>query len=359
VHVGLLIYGSLTTISGGFIYDRNLVRYLREAGDRVEVISLPWRRYGVSLLDNLNAGLRRRLTQADFDVLLQDELVHPSCFWLNQRLRPRLSYPVIAIVHHLRCRERHPALMRRLYRRVEKRYLTSVDGCICVSRTTAKDVEDLVGRTRPLVVAPPGGDRLTGKITAEQIVAKALEPGPLKIISVANLIPRKGIHTLITALASLPHNDWQLTVAGSLNMDTSYVGSIRRQIEQEKLTHRISLLGKVSDDELALLLPQYHLLTVPSSYEGFGIVYLEGMQFGLPAIAGTAGAAKEIITHGSNGFLVPPGNPEALAHHIKLLIRDRELLQKMSLAAHQTVAAHPTWNDSAGRARSFLQNFLR
>jgi len=359
VHVGLLIYGSLTTISGGFIYDRNLVRYLREAGDRVDVISLPWRRYGVSLLDNLNPGLRRRLTQADFDVLLQDELVHPSCFWLNQRLRPRLSYPVIAIVHHLRCRERHPALMRRLYRRVEKRYLTSVDGCICVSRTTAKDVEDLVGRTRPLVVAPPGGDRLTGKITAEQIVAKALEPGPLKIISVANLIPRKGIHTLITALASLPHNDWQLTVAGSLNMDTSYVGSIRRQIEQEKLTHRISLLGKVSDDELALLLPQYHLLTVPSSYEGFGIVYLEGMQFGLPAIAGTAGAAKEIITHGSNGFLVPPGNPEALAHHIKLLIRDRELLQKMSLAAHQTVAAHPTWNDSAGRARSFLQNFLR
>ena len=359
MHVGLLIYGSLDTVSGGFIYDRNLVRYLREAGDRVEVISLPWRRYGVSLLDNLNPGLRRRLTQADFDVLLQDELVHPSCFWLNQRLRPRLICPVIAIVHHLRCRERHPAIMRRLYHWVEKRYLASVDGCICVSRTTAQDVEDLVGRTRPLVVAPPGGDRLTGKITAEQIVAKALEPGPLKIISVANLIPRKGIHTLITALASLPHNDWQLTVAGSLNMDTSYVGSIRRQIEQEKLTHRISLLGKVSDDELALLLPQYHLLTVPSSYEGFGIVYLEGMQFGLPAIAGTAGAAKEIITHGSNGFLVPPGNPEALAHHIKLLIRDRELLQKMSLAAHQTVAAHPTWNDSAGRARSFLQNFLR
>ena len=128
MHVGLLIYGSLDTVSGGFIYDRNLVRYLREAGDRVDVISLPWRRYGLSLLDNLNAGLRRRLTQAAFDVLLEDELVHPSCFWLNQRLRPRLSYPVIAIVHHLRCRERHPALMRRLYRRVEKRYLASVDG---------------------------------------------------------------------------------------------------------------------------------------------------------------------------------------------------------------------------------------
>ena len=167
MHVGLLIYGSLDTVSGGFIYDRNLVRYLRQAGDRVDVISLPWRRYGLSLLDNLNAGLRRRLTQAAFDVLLEDELVHPSCFWLNQRLRPRLSYPVVAIVHHLRCRERHPAFMTRLYRRVEKRYLASVDGCICVSRTTAKDVEDLVGRARPLVVASPGRDGLPGDVSRE------------------------------------------------------------------------------------------------------------------------------------------------------------------------------------------------
>jgi glycosyltransferase involved in cell wall biosynthesis len=94
---------------------------------------------------------------------------------------------------------------------------------------------------------------------------------------------------------------------------------------------------------------------VPSSYEGFGIVYLEGMQFGLPAIAGTAGAAKEIITHGHNGFLGPPGNPEALAHHIELLIRDRDLLLKMCLAAHDRAAAHPTWNDSADRAGHCLQ----
>ena len=191
MHVGLLIYGSLDTVSGGFIYDRNLVRYLREAGDQVDVISLPWRPYGLSLLDNLNPGLHRRLTQAAFDVLLEDELVHPSCFWLNQRLRPRLSYPVIAIVHHLRCQERHPALMRRLYHWVEKRYLASVDAFLCVSRTTAKDVEDLMGRTRPLVVASPGHDGLPGAITREAIIARATTPGPFNLIFVGNLIPVK------------------------------------------------------------------------------------------------------------------------------------------------------------------------
>ena len=98
---------------------------------------------------------------------------------------------------------------------------------------------------------------------------------------------------------------------------------------------------------------------MPSSYEGFGIVYLEGMHFGLPAIAGTDGAAPEIITHGENGFLVPPGDAAALARSLSLLMEDRELLKRMSLTAHRRAAGQPTWNDSAARARAFIQSFLR
>jgi glycosyltransferase involved in cell wall biosynthesis len=357
--VGLFIYGSLTTISGGFIYDRNLVRYLREAGDRVEVISLPWRPYALSLLDNLNPGLRRRLAQAAFDVLLQDELVHPSCFWLNQRLRPRLSYPVVAIVHHLRCREHHPACMTRWYRQVEKRYLASVDGCLCVSQTTRRDVEDLMGRTRPLEIASPGRDGLPGAVSREEIITRATSPGPFHLIFVGNLIPRKELHTLLAALASLPRDDWRLTVAGSLDLDAAYSQAIRRQIEVAGLASRVSLLGPLPSRELAALCAASHLLAVPSSYEGFGIVYLEGMQFGLPAIAGTAGAARELVRHGHNGFLAPPGDAAALAGYINLLMEDRELLKRLSLAAHRSAATHPTWNESAARARAFLQGFLR
>jgi glycosyltransferase involved in cell wall biosynthesis len=82
------------------------------------------------------------------------------------------------------------------------------------------------------------------------------------------------------------------------------------------------------------------------------------MQFGLPAIAGTAGAARELIRHGHNGFLVPPGDAAALARYISLLMEDRELLKRLSLAAHRAAAAHPTWNDSAARVRAFLQSFM-
>ena len=308
MHVGLLIYGSLDTVSGGFIYDRNLVRYLREAGDRVDVISLPWRPYGLSLLDNLNPGLRRRLTQAAFDVLLEDELVHPSCFWLNQRLRPRLSYPVVAIVHHLRCREPHPACMTRLYRRVEKRYLASVDGFLCVSRTTKKDVEELVGQARPLVVAAPGREACPAPSLAGRSRPGPPLPGLSPHLRGQPDSPQRTAHAAGGPGKSPPG---RLAADGGRQpgMDSAYVGAIRRQIKDTGLEPRVSLLGALPARELAARCAASHLLAVPSSYEGFGIVYLEGMQFGLPAIAGTIGAAKEIVHHGQMAFWCRRGMP--------------------------------------------------
>ena len=120
MRLGLLLYGSLDTVSGGFLYDRELVRYLRGQGEEVEVFSLPWRAYGRGLLDNFAPGLYRRLRGAAFDLLIQDELAHPSCLWLNRRLRRNRAYPIISLIHHLRASEPWPALQQRLYRVVER-----------------------------------------------------------------------------------------------------------------------------------------------------------------------------------------------------------------------------------------------
>ncbi|MBI4644986.1 MAG: glycosyltransferase family 4 protein [Deltaproteobacteria bacterium] len=355
--IGLIIYGSLETISGGFLYDRLLVKHLKSLGDRVEVVSLPWPPYGRGLLDNFSPAFRQRLEGLDCEVLLQDELIHPSFFRLNRWLRRKLKCPIIAIVHHLRASEAHPPWPKRLYRWVEGRYLHAVDGLICVSRATKGDVEKLAGNGLPLVVAPPGGDRLPRSVSQKQIAARTLAPGPLEIIFIANLIPRKELHTLLTALATLPRAGWRLTVAGSLTMDAPYVEAIRRQVEQAGLTARVDLLGTLGSNDLAALLARSHLLAVPSSYEGFGIVYLEGMGFGLPAIASSAGGAKGIITLGLDGFLVEPGDTAVLARHLGDLLTDRGLLLRMSLAAQANFARRPTWEESLSSIHGFLHNF--
>jgi glycosyltransferase involved in cell wall biosynthesis len=351
MHLGLVIYGSLDTLSGGYLYDRKTVDYLRGQGDEVTVVSLPWRNYAAHLADNLSSSLYRRLRAAPFDLLLQDELNHPSLFWLNRRLRREAPYPIVSIVHHLRSSEPRSPLMNRLYRAVERRYLRSVDGYIFNSQTTRGVVEALVGPDKPSVVAYPAADHLD---FAEPVRAENTD-GPLRLAFVANLIPRKGLHTLLDALAWLELGSWQLTVIGSPEADPAYARAIHRQIEQLGLSEGVTLTGALPSVEVAAHLAASDVLAVPSAYEGFGIVYLEAMGHGLPALACTTGAAHEIITDGETGFLVPPGDAGGLADAIRLLAADRARLVAMGQAARRRFEAFPTWAEGGRVIRAFAQ----
>ena len=358
MRIGLLICGDLDILTGGFLYDRMLVKYLREQGEEVEVISTPWRAYGLHLFDNVSRSLLKRLRAANLDVLIQDELAHPSLFLLNKRLKRHVKYPIITLVHLLRSSETHPAPLKQLYGAVEKRYLKSVDGAIYNCETTRMSVERLLGKKLSFVVAHPGRDHLRQGLSLEEVAARAKQIGPLRIISIANVLPNKGLSVLIEALSKLPADSWRLKVLGSLKMDASYVAAIRRQIAEAGLTAHVSLPGTVPNGEMPAHLAGSDLLVVPSYYEAFAIAYLEAMSFGLPVIASTAGGARELITHGQEGFLLSPGDADTLAHYLQQVIQDRERLLQMSLAARRRVDAHPTWAQSFGRVREFLQSMV-
>lgn len=352
MRIALLIYGSLNTISGGYLYDRQLVRHWRTAGDTVEIISLPWRSYGQHLRDNWSVSLRDQLLNVPFDMIVQDELNHPSLAWLNSRL-PAGRPPLVSIVHHLRSSEQHSAALMPVYQAIERRYLRSVDGFIFNSKTTREAVADLSGRTPRGVVVYPAADHLHSRLDRDAIAARAAGH-PLQILFTGNVIPRKGLHTLIDAVTLLEDVNWRLRIIGNDGVDPGYTRIIRDSIDHRGLGDRITWLGTVADETLVGLLRESHVLAIPSSYEGFGIAYLEGMAHGLPAIASTSGAAAEMIEDGVNGFLIAPGDSATLASRLRQLHRDRSRLVAMGLAAQATYVDHPTWAQSAERAREFL-----
>lgn len=354
MHAGLVIYGSLDTLSGGYLYDRMLVEHLQANGDQVEIISLPWRDYVAHLGDNFSATLYRRLRSLQVDVLLQDELNHPSLGRINHLLKGTTRYPKVSIVHHLLCSEARPSWQNYLYARFERYYLSSVDAFIFNSQTTRRSVIGLSGEGKPAVVAYPGGDRLRPRLNDEEIIARALESSPLRIFFLGNLIPRKGLHFLLKSLALLPCETWRLTIAGSLEMDRSYSARIMSQVQSAGLEKRVHFLGPLQDTDLIKQFVENQVMALPSSYEGFGIAYLEGMGFGLPAIASTSGAAREIITSGENGYLVAPENPDELAACLLRMAEDRALLVRLSLNARRRFLAHPTWEQTMRRIRNFL-----
>jgi glycosyltransferase involved in cell wall biosynthesis len=358
MHIGLIIYGSLDTLSGGYLYDRRLVEYLRSCGDTVEIFSLPWRSYAGRLADNLSTQLQRDVEAAQLDVLLQDELNHPSLLRLNRQLRGRVSYPVVSIVHHLRGSELHAPGAKEFYRWIERSYLASVDGFICNSETTRRAVCEALDRSElaPSVVAYPAGDRFTSSLTADAIQQRASQTRPLRVAFVGNVIRRKGLLILLEALLKLPLGTCQITVIGNTNVDASYMRVVYHLLMVTQLTG-VTLTGVVDDAQLAMILAESDVLVVPSEYEGFGIVYLEGLSFGLPAIGTTCGGAREIIADGVNGYLVPPNDAAAIAHCLMNLAANRPKLARMSLTARERFLAQPGWNDSMAGVRQALLNW--
>ena len=357
VRIGLIIYGTLDTLSGGYLYDRMLVRSIEAEGSRIDIISLPWRNYLHHLGDNLLSDLARRITAARYDLVLQDELNHPSLVWVNQTLRRTYSGRLISIVHHLRSDEDHPRVAKSVYRLVETAYLRSVDAFIFNSQTTRRQVEARLGRAVHSAVAYPAADHIEpptrGQIL-DTIKQRVRAQGPLRILFVGNLIERKGLHYLLAALEALSPGSVHLDVVGSTDADPAYTVRVFARAAKLAQCNPVRFHGRVGDDALRRLYQSAHLFAVPS-YEGFGIVYLEAMAHGLPVIASTAGAAHEIVEHDHNGYLVAPPDISNLARVIRHLAENRGQLEAMSLAARARFEVSGTWNENLASAHRLLR----
>jgi glycosyltransferase involved in cell wall biosynthesis len=357
----LIICGSLDTLTGGFLYDKFLVEHLRQQGNEIDIISLPWRRYGQHLLDNFSIKLRSRLAIKSYDLILQDELNHPSLFWLNHRLRRTNGdgTPLVSVVHQVLSAQPRRHLLNKLYRVVEKIYLGSIDAFIFNSATTRSKVQRLINFTGPSIVATPGGDRLGYLTTAGQLKARAGREGPLKMVFVGNITPIKGLYRLIEILVTLPPETWQLKVVGSLTMDPGYVRIIKRLISAKNVGRRVILTGPLDGGELKVILSGSHLFVMPFSNEGFGIAYLEAMAYGLPVLAPADAGVKEFIRHGENGFLFAVGQAGTVADTILNLHKDRNYLLKISQTALESSISRPGWNESMASVNNFLEKLVK
>jgi glycosyltransferase involved in cell wall biosynthesis len=356
MHIALIIYGSLDEVSGGFLYDRQLVRCLQQRGHRVTTVALPWRSYTRSLTDNVSRRLLRTLHIPAFDLILQDELVHPSFVQVNRRLRRITPAPIVSLIHLLRSNENGPAWQRRLYAWIECRYLGSIDGFIYVNRHIEDRVHRMLRVRPPGVVAHPAGDHLAVGLTPQEIARRARRPGPLKIIFVGNLTPLKGLHVVLEALRHVPAATWQLTVIGSLDRDVAYVRRVRRAIGKAGWGANVALLGMLSQAEVSAQLAQSDVFAVPSNPESYSIAYLEAMSHGLPVVAHAQSDSADLVEHGVSGFCMQPDDISGFARHLCTLTQNRQGLAHMSLAARKRFASLPTWDHSMHRAVRFLED---
>jgi len=151
--------------------------------------------------------------------------------------------------------------------------------------------------------------------------------------TVALFRPRKGLEVLLEAI-DLLHTEGlkvQLLAVGPFE-STAYQEQVLGWVKQRGLEGAVRWAGFTQDVPRALA--TMDIFVLPSLFgEGLPMVILEAMATGLPVVATAVEGTPEAITHGVEGWLVPPGDPRALAQAIALLVRDRSLAQSMGAAA--------------------------
>ncbi|MCF7804266.1 MAG: glycosyltransferase family 4 protein [Candidatus Marinimicrobia bacterium] len=356
--IGLIIYGDLETLTGGYLYDRKVVEHLREAGHEVSVISLNRQGYLRNVPENLSTKIMDEIETHQPDLLLIDELVHPSLFLRMRNIKTHFSVPVIAIVHLLAAEAKSNPVTSWFSKRAERKFLHNVDGYVAISQQTVAQVVTLLGLPKPHVVAYPAGDRFGGEMTEEGIRANPDRDGPLRILVLGNLTPRKNALAVLRACQDFTAQEVNITLVGDPEYKPDYTGKIQRFVRKNSMESIVQIAGKIeSPAEIAQFFKRSDLLVLPSFAEGFPLVHVEAAGFGIPSIATAQSAANEFITHGENGYIVSPGDLTKSRGLIRELVKDRDKLATMSVNAFRAYLKHPTWEETGHKVREFLEGF--
>jgi glycosyltransferase involved in cell wall biosynthesis len=154
-----------------------------------------------------------------------------------------------------------------------------------------------------------------------------------RLLCVGRLIPIKGHLVLLRALAQARNSvpELALDVAGRGPLEPA-LKTYARELGVEEA---VRFLGFVSPVQRAI--EDAAVVVVPSLGEGFGMVALEAMERARPVIASAVGGLPEIVVHGDTGFVVPPGDADALADAIVALASDLERAETMGRAGRERV----------------------
>jgi glycosyltransferase involved in cell wall biosynthesis len=173
----------------------------------------------------------------------------------------------------------------------------------------------------------------------------------IRCLAVARLIERKGLGDLIRALALLECGRFELEIVGG----GADEGVLRDLAAQLGVAEDVRFMGPLPRAEVAERYREADLFTLPSSAEAFGNVFAEALASGLPIVGSATGGIPDLVEHGSNGLLVPPGDVHALAAAIRYLADDPELRAEMTLRNRAKAEATLEWAQVTRRYLSIYE----
>lgn len=277
------------------------------------------------------------------------DLIH-SHYWLSglvgDKLRQVWGRPLVHMYHtlgHMKNRiAQDPSEFASQERLSGETYVAHVaDRLIAATPAEEEQLIELYGvNAKKITVLPPGVDleRFRPMPQAEAKAQLGISPDCRIILFVGRIEPLKGIDSLLHAISLLHQHYPQITEnvhvaiiggdpqAAQLDDEMQRLQAIHRELDLRCL---VTFLGAKDQDILPAYYAAAHMVVMPSHYESFGMVGLEAMAMGTPVIASGVGGLVHLVQDGANGYLIPPGTPEALATRILHLLVDEPHRQQL------------------------------
>ncbi|MGH8261366.1 MAG: glycosyltransferase [Steroidobacteraceae bacterium] len=210
-----------------------------------------------------------------------------------------------------------------LLRRSVAYLLRRADAVVAQSRDTASNVERIYGVRRavervPLgIERPPALDRLPA---AASRAALDLPADAVVLVTIGRVVARKASEQLPQMLAAARDPRLHLLIVG----DGPRLAAVREMAAQLGVTGQIRFLGQVSEAEKYRALAAADLFVSTSQHEGFGLVYLEAMAFGLPVVCYDRGGQTDFLSTPATGHVVKLNDLDAFTAAIRDLAASPE-----------------------------------
>jgi len=310
-------------------------RRLRDGG--VEVVQMPLHRFRATVSLSIHANfvlgfwpeilaIRRLLRKRSIDLVVIGGLVNP-----HAAIAARLEgVPVAWQITDSRL----PHALRVAFMSVVKRWSDSI-------MYNGESLIDLHGGKSDLrcpwfVYYPPVDTnrfRASGDARQRCLARFGIPLDALVIGTVANLNPQKGIEYFIRAASliyqSIPNVGFMI-VGASYDTHPRYNAFIQDEVARSGVPQeRFVFTGEQPDVENYYAAMDVNLITSVPHSEGTTTTGMEAMACGVPVVATEVGGVREIVKDGETGFVVPPLNPQAIAHAVLRLLNDAELRRNM------------------------------
>jgi glycosyltransferase involved in cell wall biosynthesis len=323
--------------TGGEKYFQRVYEYFKAQGFDVEPVYTEdhpkWPRFLGLLFDCFTSNFwffnkLVKYRKAQNVMVFEDFHSHPRLILCNALLKVLSKNTKIvtltqsSLFHHSSLNN---PLMKKLDEWVVRQYFKQADKILCNSEYTHQQAISVSGISPDKVKTVYCGHDVYEIKRHEKMASNNIN-----ILFVGQVKAIKGLEFLLKAVSLLSRDNFIINIVGNTEADIDYYKSVSNMTEELSLKNKVVFHGHIKNRaQLAEFYNEADIFALPSLVEGFAIVLLEAMSFGLPIVATNAGAIPELVRNNENGLLVPPADAKELAVTLDCLMSSLELRRKL------------------------------